>query len=81
MIQCDYIQDDERFPDPVIFSDESTFHVSGKVNTNNCRFWSNENPRVSLEHIRDSPKAHSTLNMSSLFGACFGSTENIERDA
>jgi hypothetical protein len=37
-----WIQDDERFLDSVIFSDESTFHVSGKV-----RIWGNENPRVS----------------------------------
>jgi hypothetical protein len=27
------IQDDEKFLDSVIFSDESTFHVSGKVNS------------------------------------------------
>ncbi|PNF19367.1 hypothetical protein B7P43_G06707 [Cryptotermes secundus] len=47
------IQDDEK-----IFSDESTFHVSGKVNTHNCRIWGSENPRVSLEHVRDSPKVN-----------------------
>ncbi|PNF38889.1 hypothetical protein B7P43_G09910 [Cryptotermes secundus] len=49
-------QEDKKFLDSVIFSDESTFHVSGKVNTHNCRIWGSENPRVSLEHVRDSPK-------------------------
>jgi hypothetical protein len=41
------IQDDERFLDSVIFSDESTFHV---------RIWGSENLRVFLEDVRDSPK-------------------------
>ncbi|PNF32120.1 hypothetical protein B7P43_G02841 [Cryptotermes secundus] len=50
------MQDDEKFVDSVIFSDESTFHASGKVNTHNCRIWGSENPRVFLEHVRDSPK-------------------------
>jgi hypothetical protein len=49
MVQCDFqkfcmqmfhlMQDDERFLDSVIFSDESPFHVSGKVLTHNCRIW------------------------------------------
>ena len=43
------IQDDGKFQDSVLFSDESTFHVSGRVNTHNCRIWGSENPRVSLE--------------------------------
>jgi hypothetical protein len=45
------IQDNERFVDSIIGSDESTFHVSG-----NCRIWGSENPHVSLERVRDSPK-------------------------
>jgi hypothetical protein len=41
-----------------VYSNESTFHVSGKVNTHNCRIWGSENPRVFLEHVRDSPKVN-----------------------
>jgi hypothetical protein len=40
----------------VIFSDERTFHVSGKVNTHSCWIWVSENPRISLEHVRESPE-------------------------
>jgi hypothetical protein len=42
--------------DSVIYSDESTFHDSGKVNSHNFRIWGSEHPRVSLEHFRDGPK-------------------------
>jgi hypothetical protein len=47
---------DERFLDSVIFSDESMFHVSVKVNTHNCRVWGSENPSVLMENVHDSPK-------------------------
>ncbi|XP_046658923.1 uncharacterized protein LOC124353121 [Homalodisca vitripennis] len=37
--------EDETFLNSIIFSDESTFHISGKVNTHNCRIWgTQENP-------------------------------------
>jgi hypothetical protein len=51
-----WIQDDERFLDSVIFSDESMFHVSCEVSTHNCRIWGSENPLVSMDHVRDSLK-------------------------
>jgi hypothetical protein len=52
------MKDDVRFLDCVMFSDKSTFHVSDKVNTHNCRIWVSENPRASLEHVCDSPKVN-----------------------
>jgi hypothetical protein len=58
MQMLNWIQYDERFLISVIFSDERTFHVSGKVKTHNCRTWGSENPRVSLEHVHDSPKVN-----------------------
>ena len=36
------------------FSDEATFHVSGKVNKHNIRIWGSQNPCEVLE--RNSPK-------------------------
>jgi hypothetical protein len=58
------MQDDERFLDSVIFSDESTFHVSGKVNTHNCRIWGSENPRFFLKDVPDSPKVNMFCSLS-----------------
>ena len=49
-------EDDAGFCERIIFSDESTFHLSGKVNTQNVRIWGTEPPRAVLQHVRDSPK-------------------------
>jgi len=39
-----------------MFTDEVIFHVSGRVNTHNCLIWGTENPHVSYELERASPK-------------------------
>ena len=39
-----------------MFTDEATFHVSGQANTPNCPIWKTENPHVSYELERASPK-------------------------
>lgn len=52
------INQNNDFLSLVMFSDESTFHVSGKVNRHNVRIWGSENPHVVQEHIRDSPKVN-----------------------
>ncbi|GFS81534.1 transposable element Tc3 transposase [Trichonephila clavipes] len=43
------------FMDYVVFSDESTFHLSGHVNTHNVHIWSLKNPHEVLELQQDSP--------------------------
>lgn len=40
---------DTDFHRKIIFSDEAHFHLSGYVNTQNCRIWATENPRVIQE--------------------------------
>jgi hypothetical protein len=40
----------------VVFSDEATFHLSGKINRHNVRIWGTENPHETVEHVLDSPK-------------------------
>ncbi|PNF18501.1 hypothetical protein B7P43_G09037 [Cryptotermes secundus] len=50
--------EDELFLPRVIFSDEATFRLSGKVNRHNVRIWGIQNPRVTLEHVRDSPNVN-----------------------
>ncbi|PSN52514.1 hypothetical protein C0J52_11229, partial [Blattella germanica] len=52
----DSIEAHPEYLSRICFSDESTFHVSGKVNKYNCRIWSSENPRVTIEMERDSQK-------------------------
>ncbi|KAL4131917.1 hypothetical protein QTP88_009149 [Uroleucon formosanum] len=46
----------EQFFYRIIFSDEATFHLNGKVNRHNVRIWRLEDPRVVVEHERNSPK-------------------------
>jgi hypothetical protein len=62
------IQDDERFLDSVIFSDESTFHVSG-----NCRISGRKNPRVFLKHVHGSQKVSlfCALSKERVYGSFF----------
>jgi hypothetical protein len=46
----------DGFLDRVVFSDESTFHISGKVHMHNVRIWDNKNPHAIVHHERASPK-------------------------
>jgi hypothetical protein len=39
-----------------IFGDESTFHLSGKVNKHNVRIWGTKTPRELVQYVRDTPK-------------------------
>jgi hypothetical protein len=48
--------EDETFLPKICFSDEVTFHLSGKVNRRNISVWGSENPHAVVEHSRDSPK-------------------------
>ena len=48
----------DGFADSLIFSDEATFHLPGKVNRHNVNIWGTENPRVVIENVRESPKVN-----------------------
>jgi hypothetical protein len=41
-----------------IVRDEATFYIRGKVNRHNARVWGTENPHVTVEHERNSPKVN-----------------------
>jgi hypothetical protein len=49
--------------DLVLFSDESTFHVFGKVNRHNCRIWGSENPHQVIGYEWDTPKLNVWLGL------------------
>jgi hypothetical protein len=52
------LEEDNSPLDTIVFSDEATFHVSGKVNCHNVLTWGSENQRQILEHQRDSMKCN-----------------------
>jgi len=49
-----------------LFTDEATFHPSGKVNRHKVRIWGTENPREIEEHVRDSPTQNVFCAVSSV---------------
>ena len=52
---CGYVlemMEDDAFLQRVIFSDEATFHLSGKVNRHNVRIWGLQNLHSTLQHER-----------------------------
>lgn len=50
------IANDPEFLSKMMFSDESIFHLDGRVNKQNCRIWSRENPRSYREQPLHSEK-------------------------
>ena len=51
-------ENDNDFFSWLIFGDESTFHLSGKVNKHNVPIWGTENPRELAQYVWDSPKGN-----------------------
>ena len=56
--------EENDFVDKLIFCDEATFHISGKVNVHNVHIWGTEQPHAQTEHQRDSPKVNVFCAMS-----------------
>jgi len=50
--------EEDGFFERLIFSDECTFHLRGKVNRHNVRIWRTENPKTVVEVARDYPKVN-----------------------
>ena len=51
-----HYENDPSILDSIWFSDETVFHLSGRVNRHNTRIWETENPKVIEEEERDLPK-------------------------
>lgn len=64
---------DETFPDMIIWSDEATFKLNGRVNRHNCVYWSQENPRQVLQREVNAPGVTAWAGISSrgLIGPLF----------
>ena len=64
---CEEMQlkmEENDFVERLIFCDEATFHISGKVNVHNFRIWGTEQPHAQIEHRRDSPKVNVSCAVS-----------------
>ena len=57
--------EEDGFAEKLVFSDEATFHVCGKVNRHNVRIWGTENSHATMENVRDSPKVNAFCAVSS----------------
>ncbi len=58
--------EDDGFDDWLVFSDEATFHVIGKVNTHNTSICGTENPHELLGHKGNSPNITMSCAMSKI---------------
>ncbi|KAJ4439785.1 hypothetical protein ANN_07913 [Periplaneta americana] len=65
--------DDDDLFSRLIFSDEATFHTSGKINKHNCRVWGTQKLHRIIEHECDSPKVNAfcALSQRKLYGPFF----------
>ena len=51
-LQFNFMQmEADGFVESIVFSDETTFHLSGKVNRYNMRIWGATNPYFIVEHV------------------------------
>ena len=55
---------DDGFHDQLVFSNEVTFHINGKVNKHNTYTWGTESPYEICGHQRDFPKLNMLCAMS-----------------
>ena len=65
--------EDDTFLPRLIFSDEATFQLSGKVNRHNVRIWGLQNPEEALGHKRDCPKVNvfCAISQTKVYGLLF----------
>ncbi|PSN43847.1 hypothetical protein C0J52_11881 [Blattella germanica] len=52
------MDENNLYLDHIHISDESNFHISGKVNRHNSRIWGSGIPSVVFQHEHDSPKVN-----------------------
>jgi len=46
----DKMENEDDYLNKIVFNDEATFHLSGKVNHHSVRIWGAENPHEIVEH-------------------------------
>ena len=78
-MMCERHQGDDQWLKLWMFTDEATFHVSGRANTPNCLIWETENPRVSYKLERASPEQNVWCGVTSekVYGPFFFEEETV----
>ena len=75
--------EEDGFDDCLVFSDEATFHVTGKVNKHNTRIWGTKHPYAIQEHVRDSPKMNVffAISKKGVYGPFFFERTKVNGEA
>ncbi|GBO03785.1 hypothetical protein AVEN_220072-1 [Araneus ventricosus] len=63
----------------LVFNDETTFHLSGKVNRHNVSLQGLTNPHIWIEHERDSSKVNvfRAMSVSKIYGPFFFTEKTV----
>jgi hypothetical protein len=67
------LKNGNMFLDKIIFSDEATFHISGKVTRHNLIIWGSQNLHQVVERLRNSPKVNviCAVSRTQVYGTFF----------
>ncbi|CAD5210227.1 unnamed protein product [Bursaphelenchus okinawaensis] len=57
-VMLEQLQNNEAFLEELVFSDESTFHIHGRLNCQNSRWWAKENLHWCVSEPLHSPKTN-----------------------
>jgi hypothetical protein len=70
---------DETFGDYLVFSDEATFHLSGKLNKKDVRIEGTEQPHVTVQVICDLPKVNAfcAVSKTKVYGPFFSAEATV----
>lgn len=76
------IENDPDLLSKIIFSDEATFYLNGKVNRHNIRIWGTQNPHTTHEIERNSPKVNvfCAVTERSVYGPFFFEWPSVTGD-
>ena len=71
---------DNGIQENIFFCDEATFYLNGLVNKDNVRYWSQNNPRVTIETVVKSPNLNvlCALSKNQIVGPFFFEDDTVD---
>ena len=81
--QMQAMLEEDGLDDRLVFSNEVTFHLTGKVNKYNTGIWGTDHPHSTLEHVRDSPKVNvfCAISKKCVYGPFFFEETTVNSEA